>query len=196
MEDKFFRALKEFLLREYKDDLLTFVGYYETLLQHKDKLQPLFDDLEKWKFDIRYENDNSEGYTDGKFEVHLYQTDPHNNGDGFYDEYASYHYEIELLDDQRMRSYCQCTPEDEGYNPKYDCCGEGCDWYAPSFRLTKIDTMLHQSFNGDAKDLWKLEEQWDEYLIRYKEKQKQLQLEEIEERIRDLEAQKFGLLNK
>ena len=193
MNNTFFVELKKYLLAEHKDHLLSFVGYYETLLQHQDSLQQLLDDLKEWECDIRHENDHSGGYIDGKFEIYLYKNDSRDeymvSG-----EFAPYHYEIELLHDDRMWGYCECTPNDEGYNAEHNCCGDGCDWTAPSFRLTKIEHIAYASFKGYQKDMWELEEQWNEYLIEHKEKQKQRELSRIEERMKELQKQKEDLL--
>ena len=72
----------------------------------------------------------------------------------------NYSYLIELEYEGRHLGYCQCAPLDNGYNEKYSCCGESCDWNAPKFTISKKSYIGTSSFNGTQKEYWKLEEQY------------------------------------
>ncbi|PHA03047.1 hypothetical protein COE51_01510 [Bacillus pseudomycoides] len=193
MNKSFFESLKDYLLAERKDELYEYIGHYETLLQDKEGLQPLIDDCEKYFFEIRHDEDDSDGYTNGKFIVYLHdEYNPENFG---LSNQLNYHYEISLKYDERYWRYCDCTPDMKGYNEAARCCGEGCDWVAPSFELEKIETIHNSSFNGEQRDLWELEKKWDTYLIDHKDKEKQLKLKRIEEQLKYYEEEKQRLLN-
>ncbi|MGG2091344.1 hypothetical protein AB1283_01080 [Bacillus sp. S13(2024)] len=192
MKKGFFEELKDYLLVK-KNELHEYIGYYETLLQNKDELKPLIDDCDKYFFEIRYDEDDTDGYTNGKFIVYLYEKDLLE--DHGWQSYLEHHYEITLNYDERYWGYCECTSDMMGYNETHKCCGNGCDWVAPSFGISKIETIHNSSFNGEQRDLWELEKKWDTYLIDHKDKEKQLKLKRIEEQLKYYEEEKQRLLN-
>lgn len=69
MKKDFFADFKSYLLAQHKDNLLNMIGYYETILQNKEKLTCLLEDYEKYHMDIHYNEDDTEGYTFGNFEI-------------------------------------------------------------------------------------------------------------------------------
>ena len=89
----------------------------------------------------------------------------------------NYAYLIELEYEGRHLGYCQCAPLDNGYNEKYSCCGENCDWNAPKFTISKKLYIGTNSFNGTQKEYWKFKEQY--YDIELKDETKDL-LEKID----------------
>lgn len=188
MEEKFFQELKKYLLNEQGEQLKMFIPYYETIVQAKDDIKELIDDAEKYYIEFRYEKDKYDGYTDGEIKVHFYEKDP--NSDYGWQSAIDHYYKIELRLDDRMWGYCQCTPQDEGYNPKYDCCGDGCDWTAPQINVTKITGLSYHAFNGEQRELWELERNWNEEKIDHEEELRKAHLERIERQIRDLEEQR------
>lgn len=201
MSKDFFEYLKQWLLSEHKQDLHTYIPYYETIKQHKEQLQPLIDDFQEWNFDIHEEHDEEEYYTDGKLVIYLWrwigeEPTEEEQWHGFgKQEYAQYKYEIELLHDPRHWGYCMCKPTDTGYNHNHKCCGNGCDWTAPRFSLVKVIDVGQGSFAGIERDMWELEEQWSEHLKEHEEKKKQDELHRIEEQLKRLEDEKQRLLN-
>ncbi|MBD1379079.1 hypothetical protein [Metabacillus arenae] len=204
MKTNFFEELKKFVIDEHKDDkyFLQYIRYYETLLQNKDVLQPLLSDLENWKMDIHFENDKTEGYTYGKWLFYLWEyngEEPNDEYDFFncaYDQKSpDYYYEIKLTRDQRLWGFCQCIPDMELYNEKHECCGNGCDWTAPSFILSKVEEK-YGKFKGKERDIWELEEKWSEYLESYDNKVKESKLKSIDEQIKRLEEEKNKFINK
>lgn len=95
----------------------------------------------------------------------------------FYDskEVKDYQYEIDFLYNQRDWGYCQCTPNMNDYREDKNCCGHGCDWWAPSFEIRKSYCMGKQSWNGDEHDYWDFEDEFymsDKELAEKKEKRK------------------------
>lgn len=195
MNRNFFDFFKQYLLDHHKDEIHTFISYYQTLLQNKKELQPLITDYENWNFNIQHEKDH-DGYSNGKFEIWLYryETGELESEDYVHEEYPNYHYELNLTFEERYWGYCMCSSEDDGYNAEHACCGNGCDWIAPSFDLYKIENISHSSFNGVEKDLWKIEEEWGEHLVEHKEEIKRNKLKRIESEIKRLLEEKESLL--
>jgi hypothetical protein len=190
--------MKKFILSEHKEDksFLQYVRYYETMLQNEEMLRPLLDDLEHWRLDIIFRETNEYGY--GKYELYLWDyegEEPDEDDDSHYgydQKSPTYRYEIELERDERYWGYCECTPGDNGYDEKHKCCGNGCDWVAPAFTLRKIEERSG-SFKGQARDIWKLEEKWEEHLNSYNEKIKQERLKRIEDDLERLQKEKDSL---
>ncbi|PAV30371.1 hypothetical protein CIL05_07825 [Virgibacillus profundi] len=188
MNEKFFNQFKQYLLNSHMDDLKSFIPYYETLKQQQDKLKDFIDDCEQYALDIQYDEDKTEGYTDGSLQFYLYK----DNND--WTSRLDYHYDLELGYDERYWNYCTCQSGDEGYIKALGCTGEGCDWIAPEIRLTKVSNVCFGSFNGHAKEMHYLEKEWDEYLKEDREKQRQAQLERVEQEIERLKSQRSILL--
>lgn len=198
MKTDFFNQMKDFVLSEHKDsrNFLQYVGYYETLLQNQNVLEPLLNDLKDWRVDIQFIESKS-GYGYGKYQLYLWDYDGEEPQDddwhGYYDQkHLNYYYEILLERDERYWGYCECQPEDKGYNEKHKCCGNGCDWAAPSFTLRKIEDR-RGSFEGAERNMWELEEKWNEHLESHNEKIKQEQLKRIEEDLHRLQQEKEKL---
>ena len=182
----FFEDLKKYLINEEYEHLPKLIPYYETLLIHKNKLKEILADYEQYHMDLQYiENDEHDYYTEGTIDIYFY----HNNVS------VDYHYEIELSHRDEMQGYCQCTPEDEGYNEEHTCCGYGCDYYFPEVYIKKVTGIASAYFEGYANELWELEKKWDKYLSDHHEEKKKVELERIEERIRELEEKRANLLN-
>lgn len=131
-----------------------------------------------------YERDNTGGYTKGKIRILIENPEE--------DAYYNYYYYIEFLHDERMWRYCQCEHGDNGYNEKYQCCGDGCDWYAPAFRLIKEIELGCSSWEGQEKDYW-------EYIKKFEanEQNNHAEVEKLikEQQKRDLEIQIKKLQN-
>ena len=108
------------------------------------------------------------------------------------DAYYDYCYYIEFLYDERMWGYCDCTFEDEGYDETHRCCGRGCDWIAPSFRIVKEITLGGASWEGYAKDYWEYENKFynieknkNEEVEKYQKEQRRKSLKEQIERLQE-----------
>ena len=67
---------------------------------------------------------------------------------------VDYFYRIKFTDYEEIMNYCTCDFGDDGYDPRYDCCGEHCDWLRPGFNLSKIVVMGCEKYKGFEKDLW------------------------------------------
>lgn len=189
MKKDFFKTLKQYFLNEHQDELSKFIPYYETLVQHEKELLALIIDFQEWDVHIQHDEHDHDGYTNGTLEFLL------ERGEHPSLESPNYHYEIELLRDDRYWGYCDCEPTDEGYNKEHECCGRGCDWVAPSFRLKKIVSEGYGSFNGQECDMWELEGKWENYLKVYKDEKKRQRMEYIEEQMERLKKEKESLMD-
>lgn len=190
----FLSRLKEFMINE---EIREACGYYETILQSSESLKEMLADCNTYFPEFYYDSDTQEGYTNGKIKVFLYnETDDHElcGVSGRWESELDYHYTITLKYDERNWHYCDCTPSDVGYNPAYDCCGNGCDWSAPQIQVERIHNVTCQSFEGCESDLWKLEEKWNKCDDELKEKFKLQQVQSLEEQIKELEQRKKMLL--
>lgn len=104
-----------------------------------------------------------------------------------YERFEEYQYEILFLYDQRDWGYCQCTPDMKDFREDKQCCGHGCDWWAPSFEIRKSYFMGKHSWNGDEHDYWNFEDEFyasDKELAEKKEKEnRERQIIELRNRI-------------
>jgi hypothetical protein len=191
MKGSFFEQFKKYLLNEHKDQLEMFIPYFETTLQVKDKLSEILEDAEKYYMEIRYENDKQDGYTNGELEFHFFTKNP--DEDYAWDSSIGHYYKMELLEDPRHWGYCDCDPKMELYDPIHNCCGNGCDWYAPRIDISKISEVAYHSFDGVERDLWQLERKWKDDKTDYEEEMRKARLKRIEDEIRRLEEEKTQL---
>lgn len=193
MKGDFFGQFKSYLLSHHKDELTGFIQYYETLVQAKDKIEDLINDSEKYYMDIRYQEDKTDGYSDGSFEFHFYEKPL--SADYGWQSHLGYHYEMDLGYDERYWGYCECSPEMEGYNPVHKCCGNGCDWTAPRIEIRKISDIALHAFDGVERDIWELEKNWGKHTENHEEELRKQRLKQLEDQIKELEKEK-NLLNK
>ena len=98
-------------------------------------------------------------------------------------------YKITLGYNYESLGYCQCTEEDEGYDFRYKCTGEHCDWDRPTMRIERVEEIGYNEFEGTQKDLW-------DYKDKYNKTDKDLELEKKNAEIKDLEDKIKELQNK
>lgn len=103
-------------------------------------------------------------------------------------DYPEYHYRIEITSDERMWGYCECSPDDKDFREDKGCCGHGCDWYAPSFKLHKIIEVENYKWNGDEHDFWDFEDTFykseSELEEQKKKSDKEYEIKQIKERMK------------
>lgn len=103
---------------------------------------------------LKEENWLVNGYINGKIRVLI-------ENKGKSNTFKDCCYYINFLHDKRHWGYCECSPEDEGYNEEYDCCGNGCDWDAPAFSIEKVERVCCGIWDGLAKDYWQYEDKFN-----------------------------------
>lgn len=182
MKEKFIQDLVEMLnsINEVRvednrystepSEILDVCFMVSSIEQHIEKNIEFMNDITKYDFRIEgYLEDPTSIYALGKIEVRFYK-----KGDFscWVDSIVDYYYEIEFMQDDRSLGYCECISEDLGYNKDHDCCGNGCNWFAPAFSLKKITDMDNYSWDGNESDYWA-------YEIKFKSNDKNVK-EEIE----------------
>lgn len=80
--------------------------------------------------------------------------------DNMCDGVEDYQYEINFNYDPRDWGYCECTSDMKDYREDKDCCGHGCDWWAPAFEIRKSYIMGRHSWDGDEHDYWDFEDEF------------------------------------
>jgi len=131
--------------------------------QQIENCKEFIDDIATHTYLINgYDEDNSMGYTNGKIRILIEKLNDEKESDYIIDAYYDYCYYIEFTKDERHWGYCECEPEDEGYNEKYRCCGNnGCDFTAPSFRIEKVINLGNYVWKGQEKDYWEYQEKFE-----------------------------------
>lgn len=104
--------------------------------------------------------------------------------DKVYEGLEEYQYEIEFHYDPRDWGYCQCKPTDKDYREDKDCCGHGCDWWAPAFEIRKSYIMGRHSWDGDEHDYWDFEDDF------YKDDKELADKKAEEDRLREIKELK------
>ena len=100
-----------------------------------------------------------------------------------------FRYTIALGYETKWLGYCQCKDTDEGYDYRYGCTGEHCDWDAPIIEVEKEEYVGCSKFKGTQKDLWN-------YIDKYDKTDKDLELEKKNAEIKELEDKIKELQNK
>jgi hypothetical protein len=123
--------------------------------QQLDKCTEFLEDISKNTYCINgFDEDTTDGYTNGRIRILIEKPQNEEESEYMYDSNTNYIYYINFLYDQRNWGYCQCTPDMEGYNEEHECCGCGCDWYAPSFSIEKVTTVGYGVWEGQERDYW------------------------------------------
>lgn len=176
--------------RKYYEKRVLNIPYMVSALDQQLKnCTEFINELKNKKWVINgYDEDSTEGYTNGKIRILIEKENP--ESDYMIDTYEDYCYYIEFLYDERHWGYCDCNEEDQFYSKKYKCCGIGCDWNAPAFRITKEINLSYEKWDGYEKDYWEYEERY--YSTSEEEKLAKEQLEK-EQRQKYLEDSIFKM---
>lgn len=154
--------------------------------QRIEECEDFMNTISKYKYVFsEYEEDHSEGYTNGKIKILIEKPDEEKESECLSDIYYDYCYCIEFLFDERYWGYCQCSPEDDGYDAKHDCCGCSCDFIAPAFEITKEYNLGYYSWNGLQKDYWEYEKKFKIINSENVEELEKLEKERIKKRLEE-----------
>ena len=172
----------------YNDKTPIDVCYVVSVIdQQIEKCTEFMEDISKHTYYINgYDEDTSQGYTNGRIRVLIEKPEDEKESHYMVDAYHNYCYYIEFVYDERSWGYCECTPEDKYYNPKHGCCGMGCDWYAPAFRIEKSISLGYGKWEGQAKDYWEYQEK---FYTNEQNKNEEVEKHQKEQRIKSLEEQ-------
>lgn len=167
--------------------------------QQLEKCKEFLEDITENTYNINgYDEDISGGYTNGKIRILIEKPDSEKESEYMFDAYYDYCYYIEFVEDERNWGYCQCTPSDSSYNEKHGCCGSGCDWHAPAFRLEKSISLSGGKWIGQECDYWKYENKFNDneqnkndevekYQLEQKRKSIQNRIAELKKELEELE---------
>ncbi|WP_339304409.1 hypothetical protein NST33_18110 [Paenibacillus sp. FSL L8-0435] len=184
----FFSKLKKFMSECEELESLKVAGYYRTIEQMSDKLKQLFEECEKYNFSFTFYSSSEGHYSLYESEVMDVQFFKKSDGDSDsygWDKHLNFIYTFELSDDMRG-SYCTCEESDAGFDYRYKCCGEGCDWYTPSVTVKRHETVAVDSFDGYEREMWALQDVWNEEQNDSVAQQKEAQKKYIQEQINRL----------
>ncbi|MGJ0846505.1 hypothetical protein ACR77J_07445 [Tissierella praeacuta] len=137
-----------------------------------------------------YERDEDDYYTNGRIRVLIEKPKEERKSGFLVDTYENYCYYIEFLEDNRPWGDCRCNSDYEEYNPKYKCCGIGCDWVAPAFRIVKEIDVHYDKWDGYEKDYWSYKERFEENekITKQQEKEQILDhIKKLQDRLSELE---------
>jgi len=195
--------------RIYHDKKILDTPYIISVIDQQIKnCKEFLDDITRHTYYINgYNEEYSGGYTNGKIRILIEKSNNEKESEHCTDAYYNHCYHIEFLYDERYWGYCECTPEDEGYNEKYKCCGYGCDFTAPAFKIEKVVDLGYYAWEGQKKDYWEYKEQFEaneqnknEEVEKFKSEEKkqnlknrikELQEELIKIEIEELDKEKF-----
>lgn len=140
-----------------------------------------------------YEEDDTGGYTYGRIEVLIEKKS------GTIGALEDYCYYINFSYDDRNWGYCQCIPEDDDYNEVHKCCGNGCDWTAPAFNITKEIYVHSGEWDGLERDYWEYEDKFNKNQknrsIEVEEYKKEQKRKNLEKQIKELQGKLDSLHN-
>lgn len=197
VKDQFIRDLIDELNEEssrYANRKPLDIAYMVSVVdQQLENCTEFIEDITKYGYHINgYDFDASEGYTNGKIRVLIEKPEEERGSDMMYDAYFNYCYCIEFGFDERYWGYCSCEPTHNGYDEKRKCCGNGCDWTAPSFYISKSISLGGGKWDGVERDYWEYEKKFNEdqhnkntYIEEMKKKQ---EIEALEASIRNAQS--------
>jgi hypothetical protein len=203
--NNFIRELTKQLIREnddrkYQEKRKLNIPYIiAPLVQNlnNDTYKKFIEDISNHSYFINYFSDNTGGYTNGYIDVNIYKKSEEDCNDFYCPELESYSYKIEFGKDQRDWGYCECIPEDEGYREDKDCCGYGCNWTAPTFKVEKFIYIGNNSWEGYQHDYWEFEDEFyksDKELAEEKaKKEKEDRIEYLKSSIESMQKELFEL---
>jgi len=154
--------------------------------QQIENCKEFIDDITKYTYCINgYDEDYSEGYTNGKITILIEKPDKEKESNHWAGCYYDYSYCIEFLYDERHWGYCECTSDMKGYNKKYKCCGESCDWNGSAFKIEKVINLGYHIWEGQEKDYWEYKEKFESNEQNKNEDVEKFKLEEKKQYLKD-----------
>lgn len=190
------KIIEELEFNEIKNVAFIVAPLFQSLGKYCDILEDL-KNHDEWY--VRYNKDETDGYTNGSITIDLYKNKSNLSEDeeDDYDFPECYTYNIEFQYDARPWGFCECSENDLDYDKRYDCCGHGCDWSAPSFSITKTMELGGYSWNGDAHDFWNFEDKFNNIdEVEKKELEKQAEIKRLKKQIECYNYKLNEILNK
>lgn len=135
-----------------------------TIIQQIDRCNEFMDIIKTYEYELGSYYETSDYNTIGIIKILILKPKEERENNIYEDSYYNYYYEIEFKLDNTscfVYSYCDCTPEMDGYNYEYKCCGINCDWSAPSFSIIKKQNIYCSTWSGKQKDYWNYEKKFN-----------------------------------
>ena len=98
-----------------------------------------------------------------------------------------FQYTISLGYETKWLGYCQCDDIDEGYDPRYKCTGEHCDYDIPIIDVEKEEYVGCSKFKGTQKDLWNYIDKYNGIKKDIETEKKLAEIKELENKIKELQ---------
>lgn len=134
-----------------------------------------------------------------KYELHIIRDDRTFNVCEIKVIFDDFSYVINFSERFVSANYCMCTHNDKDYRSDKKCCGHDCDWYAPTFTLTKIFTISNHTWQGEQRNYWSFKDKFyaeqQELHKKLLQEERQNEIKEIEERIANDNKRLNDLLN-
>lgn len=166
--------------------------------QQLDNCKKFLDDITEHTYCINgYEKDTEDYYSNGKVRILIEKPESERESNYMFDAFYDYCYYIEFTEDERNWGYCQCSPGDNGFNEEHGCCGNGCDWHAPEFRIEKVISLDSGRWSGSESDYWEYKKRFEskeqnkndeveKYKIEEKRKYLQEQIADLKKKLAEL----------
>lgn len=152
---------------------------YQSFRNNPSDYSEFISDLEKYP-DYDFSIENSRNDYIGIADVFIYLCG---------EVMPDYDYLLSFTYDERDYGYCMCTPDMDDYREDKHCCGHGCDATFCEFSLEKILHIKRDSWNGDAHDYWKFEDEFylnnEELATKKREEDKKRMIEELKNKIKE-----------
>ena len=108
--------------------------------ENDDCFANLFYDMENYGYNV------NSMISDNPFEEFIFFVNIYNSNDSLL-----YQYRLVFGYKEIMEGYCCCTENDKGYDYRYECTGEHCDWDAPFISIEKAYDLGYKKFTGKQK---------------------------------------------
>ena len=146
--------------------------------ENDDCFTNLFYDMENYGYNVNSMT------SDNPFEEFIFFVNIYDSNDSFL-----YQYRLVFGYKEIMEGYCYCTENDKGYDYRYRCTGEHCDWDAPFINIEKAYDLGYKEFNGKQKDLWDYKDKFYKIKVDQEEEKRKVKIKDIENQIKMLQEE-------
>lgn len=146
--------------------------------ENDDCFANLFYDMENYGYNVNSMTSNN------PFEEFIFFVNIYDGNDSLL-----YQYRLVFGYKEIMEGYCYCTENDKGYDYRYRCTGEHCDWDAPFINIEKVYKLGCKEFNGKQKDLWNYKDKFYKIKVDQEEEKRKAKIKDIENQIKRLQEE-------
>ena len=146
--------------------------------ENDDCFANLFYDMENYGYNVNSMTSNN------PFEEFIFFVNIYDGNDSLL-----YQYRLVFGYKEIMEGYCYCTENDKGYDYRYRCTGEHCDWDAPFISIEKAYHLGCKEFNGKQKNLWNYKDKFYKIKVDQEEERRKAKIKDIENQIKILQEE-------